>query len=201
MKIKLYFIDTNKYDLNDMIKLPFLFKNDFDNAFKYKIEINKKEHLASSYLKNKYINKIMKLNEYDKPLADNIYFNVSHSYGFVIIGISEDYEIGVDIEKIREVKDDLIRYISNAIEYKYINDNKSFYQIWTEKESLVKCLGRGLFGNVKDIPSLPLNGMKNYMNNDYYSKNIINDEYSISITIKANIDFDIEFINEELNIN
>lgn len=95
-----------------------------------------------------------KKNEYGKLSADkNIYFNISHSGKFVIVGIS-DNEIGVDIEKYRDESHKIIelakRYYTKQ-EYEYVlsfsSDEervKAFYKLWTLKESYVKYIGKGL---------------------------------------------------------
>ena len=50
------------------------------------------------------------------------------------------------------LKEDLKRYISTDEEYEYIKDDKSFFEIWTNKEALSKCIGIGLTKKVKEIP-------------------------------------------------
>ncbi len=194
--VKLYFFDTNKYTFDDIKNSLYITEADINNSLRYKMDINRKEALISSYFKNKYIDSEIYINKYDKPLSKNVLFNISHSNGLVVLGISEKYDIGIDIEKLREVKDNLIKYISNEEEYEYIKDEKSFYEIWTSKESIVKCLGKGLYKRVNEIPALPINGIKSFDGELYNSKIISSSEYVISITLKTNEDFNIEFIEE-----
>ncbi len=196
INVKLYFFDTNKYTFDDLKNSLYITDKDINNSLRYKMEINRKEALISSYFKNKYVNSEIYINEYDKPLAKDISFNISHSNGLVVLGISDKYDIGVDIEKIRDAKDNLIRYISDDEEYNYVKDEKSFYEIWTSKESIVKCLGKGLYKRVIEIPALPINGIKSLDGNLYNSKIISNDEYVISVTLNTDEDFNVEFINE-----
>lgn len=196
INVKLYFFDTNKYTFDDLKNSLYITDKDINNSLRYKMDINRKEALISSYFKNKYVNSEIYINEYDKPLSKDILFNISHSNGLVVLGISDKYDIGVDIEKIRDAKDNLIRYISDDEEYNYIKDEKSFYEIWTSKESIVKCLGKGLYKRVIEIPSLPINGIKSFDGNLYNSKIISNDEYVISVTLNTDEDFNVEFINE-----
>ena len=196
INVKLYFFDTNKYTFDDIKNSLYITEADINNSLRYKMDINRKEALISSYFKNKYIDSEIYINKYDKPLSKNVLFNISHSNGLVVLGISEKYDIGIDIEKIREVKDNLIKYISNEEEYEYIKDEKSFYEIWTSKESIVKCLGKGLYKRVNEIPALPINGIKSFDGELYNSKIISCSEYVISITLKTNENFNIEFIEE-----
>ena len=194
--VKLYFFDTNKYTFDELKNSIYITNDDINNSLRYKMDINRKEALISSYFKNKYIDDEIYFNEYNKPISNKYLFNISHSNGLVIFAITNKYDIGIDIELIRDVKENLIKYISNDDELKYIDNEKKFYEIWTSKESIVKSLGKGLFKKVNEIPALPINGIKIFDGITYSSKIIENDSYVISVTLKANEDFNIEFINE-----
>lgn len=100
------------------------------------------------------------LNQYGKPYLDgvNIFFNVSHSYDWVLIGLSPTIDLGVDIEKIRtdlNLTQLANRFFSEA-EVSFLNqlpDAKKaigFFNAWTRKEAYIKARGRGL--------SIPLSG-------------------------------------------
>ena len=155
-----------------------------------------KEKAASFILKNKYIGEYH-LNEFNKPISDKYEFNISHSKG-VVVFIKDNTPIGIDIEKIREVETDLIDYISNDEEKEYITNKEKFYEIWTNKESLVKCIGTGIVDKIKEIPSLPLNSKKEYKNKTFYSKTIKYLDYIISISRQENKPFDIKIMEEIL---
>lgn len=143
-------------------------------------------------------------NAYGKPklIGDsNIYFNISHSGDYVVVGIS-DREIGIDIERIngKETKLlDLAKLAYSKEEYNWILKNKytlikkNFYKIWTLKESYVKFIGKGL--------SIPLDSFKfqKYKGNIYLNKNgllikhiqfknyNLHDKYILSICYENNI--------------
>ena len=189
-KVDVLLIDTNKLDLEDILKSSYLTKKDLDYLSNIDYEETKKEKAASIIFKNKYI-KEYHLNEYGKPLSDDIYFNISHSKGYVAF-VKDSLPIGIDIEKIREVEQRLIGYISNDSEKEYIKDDKSFFEIWTNKESLSKAIGVGVFTNIKDIPSLPLNGEKHYDGRDYFSNTIQYKDLIISVTRESKEEFEID---------
>lgn len=93
------------------------------------------------------------------PEAPYIHFNISHTKGMVVCGISEK-EIGVDVEYIREAKEAVIRRICSKEEKEYIfgveNINLKergirFTRIWTLKESYIKAIGKGLAFSLKEI--------------------------------------------------
>ncbi len=65
--------------------------------------------------------------------------------------------VGIDIERIRDVDERLIRYVCSEKELEYVfagnNQNettKRFFRIWTVKEAYFKCLGTGIT-NLKSI--------------------------------------------------
>ena len=147
-------------------------------------------------LKNKYVGEYS-VNEYGKPLSESCYFNISHSKGYVVF-IKDTIPIGVDIEKVRPAEDDLKNYISSEKEKEYIKSDKAFYEIWTNKESLTKCLGTGIKEKIKDIPSIPINDKKVYKGKTYRS---VTREYLdtvISVTRENELPFDIEIKEERL---
>ena len=76
-----------------------------------------------------------------------IYFSLSHSEDFLALVIS-DKEVGIDIEKIREPKDNLLRRVCSENEIKKIysseNPDIAFTEIWTKKEAYLKALGTGI---------------------------------------------------------
>lgn len=163
---------------------------------RYKLEETKKEKAVSLILKNKYIGEYS-LNENGKPISKDCFFNISHSKGYVVF-IKDDVPIGVDIEKIRPVEDDLKEYISSKEEKEYIKDEKSFYEVWTNKESLTKCIGTGIKEKIKDIPSIPINNVKSYKNKKYRSKTIKYLDLVISITRENESPFEINIKEERI---
>lgn len=79
-------------------------------------------------------------------------FNLSHSRGWALVGVTLDSEIGVDIEAVsdqRRTEDLAGRYFSPAeqAEYGRLSDDLrllAFYCGWTRKEAYIKARGRGL---------------------------------------------------------
>lgn len=99
-------------------------------------------------------------NYYGKPYLKNypnVFFNLSHSGEFVVCAFDE-HPVGIDIEKIKEIEyKDLAENFFTKREYDYIMKNDSdqqlnkFYDIWTLKESYIKCCGRGLSLSLKSF--------------------------------------------------
>jgi len=194
--LNLLFVDSNKLSLEDLLSSSFLSEENITELSRYKLEETKKEKAVSLILKNKYIGEYS-LNENGKPISKDCFFNISHSKGYVVF-IKDDVPIGVDIEKIRPVEDDLKEYISSKEEKEYIKDEKSFYEVWTNKESLTKCIGTGIKEKIKDIPSIPINNVKSYKNKKYRSKTIKYLDLVISITRENESPFEINIKEERI---
>ena len=192
-KISLIIIDTRKYTLNELLSKSSISDEELKEINTYKNIDVRKEKVASLILKEKYIGEY-KIDPLGKPISNNCYFNFSHSKGVVVLAINKKYEIGVDVEVLRKIDDDLAKYISSEEEYKSINNEIDFYSIWTNKESLTKCYGTAKDSNVKSIPSLPLNGPKIYKELNFFTKIIKRQDYIISISIKSKEDFEVEII-------
>lgn len=94
----------------------------------------------------------LEVGEHGKPFVKNhtIEFNVSHSGGYFLLGITKDRAIGVDIEHVRKNQDCLAlaeRFFSPS-EFSAIQTAKevdaAFYRCWTRKEAFIKATGLGL---------------------------------------------------------
>lgn len=148
------------------------------------LDINKRyQSLGSGYFFNRYTDGEDKFtyNEYGKPLS-NIYFNVSHSFEYVIFSTC-DKLVGVDIEKIREYKEKIIKYAFKDVE---IKDSLDFYKYWTLKEAIGKAYGNGLIDtDIKSIPSKE--GILIYKQKEFETKSIRYKDYMISICVEGKL--------------
>jgi 4'-phosphopantetheinyl transferase len=96
--------------------------------------------------------------EHGKPVLSGrhegtpLHFNVSHSDGMAIFGLTLDRSIGVDVERIRhdfEVVTIAKRFFSAAEQRDFLSlpaaqQHRAFFDCWTRKEAYVKALGDGL---------------------------------------------------------
>ncbi|MDQ0232877.1 4'-phosphopantetheinyl transferase family protein [Metabacillus malikii] len=92
------------------------------------------------------------LNQYGKPGIDldvPFYFNISHSGDWVVC-LFATQDVGVDIEKRDKVDLDVAKRFFSLIEYEDLMAlqepirTKYFFDLWTLKESYIKCIGTGL---------------------------------------------------------
>jgi 4'-phosphopantetheinyl transferase len=111
--------------------------------------------LSGKYLNIEPETITFKYGKYGKPDFDfdtNLKFNISHSGEMVILSFVLDYDIGVDIEKIKhdfDVLDIATNYFSK-LEIEALKkapkekQSEFFYRCWTRKESFIKAKSIGL---------------------------------------------------------
>ncbi|MCX7843033.1 MAG: 4'-phosphopantetheinyl transferase superfamily protein [Clostridia bacterium] len=86
------------------------------------------------------------------PIPNCIYFNISHSKEYLLVGISENRDIGVDIEKIRQdaghavLAESVFSPLEKALYSSYSPSEKlrCFYKAWVQKEAVSKAVGKGI---------------------------------------------------------
>lgn len=93
------------------------------------------------------------INDYGKPFLVNrrdFYFNVSHSYDWVICAV-HSAPVGIDVEMIRPLDyHNIAKRLFTKDEYNDLISKKDsirlsyFFELWTLKESYIKAIGKGL---------------------------------------------------------
>jgi len=144
--------------------------------------------------------KNLKYSKYGRPFLNSVLdFNISHSGMYVICAIGKGLNIGVDIEKNKDIDINNFTNIFTDQEYKLIHDSvdsqKAFYEYWTKKESVMKANGRGLSIPIHDIK---IEEKKNYAIHEdsiWYLKKIKIDNYYSShlATNYANVNISLEY--------
>lgn len=136
-------------------------------------------------------------NQFGKPFLKGypkFHFNISHSGDYVVCAISNSL-IGIDIEKINQIDYEAIaKDFFSSPEYLYITQNdkhnnlKKFYNIWTLKESFIKCCGIGLsmpldtFTIIKNHNHIRVASAKGEFKTRYYFKLFdIDREYKLAV--------------------
>ena len=189
--VKLYVADTDLGKKHFRFLLENVSVGQKEKALRYANEIDQIRSLLSSYLKNQLSREELLKNENGKPyFANGPYFNISHSGKYVLMAVSTA-EIGVDIEEVKNKDMSSLVRIFNEAEAKMIKEHSDFYYLWCAKESLIKCMGLSV-GKVREIPGLPLNGLKTYKGKDYQCKSFIYDKHIVSITREGNEEYEID---------
>lgn len=122
--------------------------------------------IAGGLFMNKFLGGAkITVNEFGKPECDNgLCFNISHSGSYVLFALS-DSEVGCDIEEIRFLKgirlgkivfcDNEMKLLGNAFDRL-----GTFFELWTKKEALLKCMGDGFHRAQKVLMSAAENSLK-----------------------------------------
>ncbi len=92
-----------------------------------------------------------------------LHFNVSHSGDNGMLAISPDHQVGIDIEEINQRFrfDAIIESTFSPDEQAAIStagkgfDTRTFFEIWTLKEAIIKATGVGLSANLQCIETPP----------------------------------------------
>lgn len=135
----------------------------------------------------------MQKNKYKKPYLKNskYYFNLSHSKNKIALVI-DSFPVGIDIECIEDFEYDLIGSIFTQEEQNYLNiftnneeKNIEIFKLWTQKESFVKCIGKGFFHNIHDTNMIVNNKLIYKItyneNNYYFHYRLLNKSFLISV--------------------
>ncbi|NLB48957.1 MAG: 4'-phosphopantetheinyl transferase superfamily protein [Erysipelotrichia bacterium] len=188
--VHLLIVDINLGKKYHSLLLEKLSESQIAKMLKFAKENDQLRSLLSSYLKNQLSNSEEKINEFGKPyFPDAPRFNISHSGKYLVMALA-DKEIGIDIEENVTRNFSVLKKIFNEAEVKFLKNQEDFYYLWCSKESLIKCLGTTI-NMIKDIPSLPLNGIKTYRGINYRCHSLIYDNHIISITLKSSRPFNV----------
>lgn len=160
--IKIYTANVTDFTQADYTEMYSL----LDCALKQKIDFKKKRtdkllSLAGYILLYNGVKELygktdfnITINEHGKPLCDFCYFNISHSVERVVCAFS-DVPIGIDIQKIYDIKLRQKYKFFNQKENVYVNQSRDFLseryiEIFTKKEAAIKMLGLSI-ANAADI--------------------------------------------------
>lgn len=124
---------------------------------RYRLADDKKRCILAGLMTRHFLgNEEILKNEYGKPfLSDGRFFNISHSGNYVLFALS-DCEIGCDIEQFHYVNavrtgrtvftDGEMNLLLSGADWL-----GAFFNLWTKKESLLKCMGEGFHRSAKSV--------------------------------------------------
>ena len=91
-----------------------------------------------------------------KPMSERVHFNVSHSGDLVLVAVSDQRAVGVDVERRRPVQRVgamIARWLSPAerreleeLRRSVGDESEAFLRVWSLKEARLKALGVGISG-------------------------------------------------------
>ncbi len=114
------------------------------------------EQTAKSFGISKEVLGQLCYSEYKRPfLSREIDFNISHSGSCVMLVMSNKGRVGIDVEEIKKVNPDEFQDFFTSEEMADIRQSddpsKRLFHWWTQKESLMKADGRGLYIPAREI--------------------------------------------------
>ncbi|MBD2767184.1 4'-phosphopantetheinyl transferase superfamily protein [Hymenobacter sp. BT664] len=91
----------------------------------------------------------IKYTSFGKPyLSDGPYFNITHSWPYIICAVDQQKAVGIDVEVVREIdiRDFTAQFTASETVAltSAVNPIALFYSLWCKKEAIVKAEGSGL---------------------------------------------------------
>lgn len=140
----------------------------------------------------------MKKDSFGKPYieSDNFYFNASHTQNLIMIAVSYQQPLGIDIENIEKnfleimpitFTDKEINVVNNL---NYTQKLLAFFIIWTRKEAITKEIGIGLLYDFQglDVSDVSLKKLLKTDGNYYITYTFLSNYiFSISASNKFKI--------------
>lgn len=197
--MKLFFADISNLSL-EYEKL--LDNERRERVKRYRLVGDKKRCILAGLMTRHFLGdtKILK-NEYGKPfLSDGRFFNISHSGDYVLFALS-DCEIGCDIEQfhyVNAVRTGRTVFTDDEMNLLLSGTDRlgTFFNLWTKKESLLKCMGEGFHRSAKSVDVR--SDVFEEKGKSYFMKTLIFSDYTVSVCSEKN-DFPefIEFVATE----
>ena len=156
-------------------------------ALRYRKEDDRLRSIGSSFLLLRAANgREIHYSTEGKPFVEGgNHFNISHSGDYVVLA-EADSPVGVDVERVADIgiDDDLRNAALTEKEKSWVKDSLlRFYVVWTRKESLIKCEGRGFTSEPNEINSLPENDFVLYEGKYYRVDSFMIDGHVISFAV------------------
>lgn len=114
----------------------------------------------------------------------DIFFNISHCHDLAVCAVSRRCDVGVDVEAVKSYRENTAKRIMSDVEYEYFlsgeDKDKTFFQMWTYKESVLKLTGEGIRRDLKETDSI----MDDRYRVEQFGLKIEGTEYIISCAVK-----------------
>ncbi|WP_020502482.1 4'-phosphopantetheinyl transferase family protein [Sciscionella marina] len=101
--------------------------------------------------------------EHGKPVVDGVEFSIAHSGSFVLVAVTGEIPVGVDVEFVNQRTD--VDSLAGSVlseteraEFTATGDaarRAAFFTYWARKEALVKSTGLGLSGELRSVSVTP----------------------------------------------
>ena len=184
------YINDHVQDINIEESLPELSLQRREKVLRFRSEGGKKLSIAAYLLLRRALDTEFGItappefvfSDNGKPFLKHhpeIFFSLSHS-GNVALCAVDLRPLGADIETPRKVSHDVVEYVMNCDEQKFIatspDPHTAFLNLWTKKEALLKLQGSGIGNDMKNV----LENSRNYCVETYENEKMV---YSIAVHI------------------
>lgn len=164
-------------------------------TLRYRMPDDQKRCIAGSVLLRYFLGDTAILdNGFGKPVAENgVCFNLSHSGGWVLLAV-DDRDVGCDIESVCFVDAARMgKIVFTGRECRMVETAPDktgvFFDLWTKKEALLKCMGEGFHRPAKSVDVSGVSFVDG--NRKYYLRTVVFADYVIS-ACAADTDFEME---------
>ncbi len=165
--------------------IPLISPERAEKAQRYRFSADKKRCIAGGLLLRRFLgDAAIYTDPFGKPRAESgVCFNLSHSGDWVLLAVS-DKEIGCDIERLRQVEAlrmGKVVFTENEMALLRQSTDRlgKFYELWTKKEALLKCMGKGFHRAAKTVDVCADRFCEDGV--DYFLKTKAFSDYTISV--------------------
>ncbi|MGJ8724652.1 MAG: 4'-phosphopantetheinyl transferase family protein [Roseibacillus sp.] len=118
---------------------------------RYAFTQNAKRIILANYLAQHPRDLVFEESNQGKPSLPGLEFNISHTEGLSVLGVSTAPSLGIDLEKnlpledLKELAKRVLTHTEQATLFELTADQllTTFYRFWTAKEAYLKALGTG----------------------------------------------------------
>ncbi|MEM1244109.1 MAG: 4'-phosphopantetheinyl transferase superfamily protein [Pseudomonadota bacterium] len=119
----------------------------------------------------------------------SLQFNITHTLGCILIAVTREDEVGVDVENMQRQLDfqGVAKHYYHADECEFVTQQQSqpqneyFFYIWTRKEAFIKAIGYGLRYELKKFSTVEDN-VKDEKFPHWYTRSFYIDNYLAALT-------------------
>lgn len=193
--ITVFALNINDIKKKEQEALALLTNKRKAKALRYRFDDDRLRCIGAGLLLRKYCNirsdEQITVNEYGKPTASDVYFNISHSGEWVVL-CTANFPVGVDIEYITPPKPKAAEYAFCDDELFWLSQNPNkdfgFYALWTQKEAVTKAIGKGLRLSPKSFCVLPFEQKCTVDGQQVYCKTKRFGNYVVSVAVFSPFD-------------
>lgn len=230
-KAEIFFANTNDLISQYHILEKYIDNNDKIEAGKFKFDKDRYTYLFCHTLLRLILSKRLNMSPEDllitydsnkKPYLQGnpLYFNISHTRDSFAIILSEQFRVGIDLEKV-DMNIDFNSLLRKSFSYQErefilelpVESCNRFFLLWTRKEALLKAIGSGITSDLSNIEVLMKDNILNrlsfwnitddsvFCDHYIYSKKIFDNWISVAAPEKSELIFHYTDMEKSIDLN